>query len=352
MKNSTIIITLVISLALIATYYVPMWIIDLDAPQYPEGLGFQIWLGEIKGDLNTINNLNHYIGMKTIEPESMKEFQMMPYLMGVLIGLGIIVALLRNKWGYAVWAISFVSVCILGLADFYWWEYDYGHDLDPMAAIQVPGMTYQPPLIGKKDLLNFTAYSYPATGGIIIIVSATLASLMLFFELKRPRGKKQDGEDHGSENGKLMVVKNLKQTAALLALFLFVACEVEPQPIKYGTDQCSLCKMSISDSRYGSELLTKKGKVYKFDSIECLIDFLHEGTTDNENIHSLLITDFTNPGNLVDAKTSHYLISQNMPSPMGAFLTGFTERETARDFQRNNPGEIYSWDQLCEKFNK
>ncbi len=145
MKKITKILTIAVSLALIAVYFLPVWDISLDAPQYPEGLGMKIWIHTIKGDLQTINGLNHYIGMKTIEPDSIKELKIMPYLLGVLILLGLTAGITGKKKLLALWVIVFVLFGIAGGVDFYIWEYDYGHDLNPEAAIKVPGMSYQPP---------------------------------------------------------------------------------------------------------------------------------------------------------------------------------------------------------------
>ena len=184
MKKITKILTLIVSLALIAVYFLPVWDISLDAPQYPEGLGMKIWINTIEGDLQTINGLNHYIGMKTIEPDSIKELKIMPYLLGVLILLGLMAGITGKKKLLALWVIVFVLFGIAGGIDFYIWEYDYGHDLNPEAAIKVPGMSYQPPLIGSKELLNFTAYSYPDNGGIILIAGGIIAVLMFLYEIK------------------------------------------------------------------------------------------------------------------------------------------------------------------------
>ena len=184
MKKITKILTIAVSLALIAVYFLPVWDISLDAPQYPEGLGMKIWIYTIKGDLQTINGLNHYIGMKTIEPDSIKELKIMPFLLGVLIILGSIAGITGKKKLLALWVIVFVLFGIAGGIDFYVWEYDYGHDLNPEAAIKVPGMSYQPPLIGSKELLNFTAYSYPDSGGMILIAGGIIAVLMLIYEIK------------------------------------------------------------------------------------------------------------------------------------------------------------------------
>lgn len=154
-----------LALALVACLFLPLWRVDLVAPQYPEGLGFYIWANRMSGDLQSINGLNHYIGMKQIVPESIPELRLMPWALGglVLAGLG------AAAWGRRKALVAWVSIlgigALAGLADFYRWGYDYGHDLDPTAAIKIPGMSYQPPVLGTKQLLNFQATSLPALGG-------------------------------------------------------------------------------------------------------------------------------------------------------------------------------------------
>lgn len=175
---------MVITLSLIAVYFVPVWNISLEAPQYPEGLGFKIWVDKLTGDLNIINGLNHYIGMKTIEPDSIAELKYMPVILGFLIAFGVVIVISKKKYLLLIWFILLLLVGIIGATDFWLWEYDYGHDLDPKAAIKVPGMSYQPPLIGSKQLLNFVAHSYPDIGGIIVIAAGIIVFLLLIYEFK------------------------------------------------------------------------------------------------------------------------------------------------------------------------
>ncbi len=182
MKKKTKIIIIIISAALVAGFLLPIWAISLEAPQYPEGLGMNIWINKITGDLNTINGLNHYIGMKRIEPDSIKELKLMPFLLGFLALAGLFTGIAGRKKILTAWVIIFVVLGLAGGIDFYMWEYDYGHNLNPEAAIKIPGMSYQPPFLGTEQLLNFTATSLPDTGGMLLIACGIIAVLVLFYE--------------------------------------------------------------------------------------------------------------------------------------------------------------------------
>jgi copper chaperone NosL len=179
---------------LMATLYVlPIWKVALSAPQYPEGLGMFIRLSTITGfepnDLENINNLNHYIGMQRIVPESIPELQFLPYVVAGLIALALVAALTGRRSLAVTWVVLFALLAIGGLADFYRWSYDYGHNLDvENAIIKIPGMSYQPPLLGTKKLLNFTATSLPALGGIAAAVSLALGVVALWSDRTRGRG--------------------------------------------------------------------------------------------------------------------------------------------------------------------
>jgi copper chaperone NosL len=176
------VVLLVVSALFFASLWFPMWRIELEAPQYPEGLVLQLHANKIGGDVAIINGLNHYIGMKKIEPDSIKELTIMPYILGFLIIAGVLAGILGRRKLFTAWVIIFMIAGLAGGVDFYMWEYDYGHNLDTTAAIIVPGMSYQPPLIGSKQLLNFVANSYPDTGGFIVISAGLLGVIILLYE--------------------------------------------------------------------------------------------------------------------------------------------------------------------------
>ncbi|HTO72416.1 MAG TPA: hypothetical protein VMJ30_01290 [Gemmatimonadales bacterium] len=178
-------------------YLFPLWQIALKAPQYPEGLGLRIWVNRITGvapqDLNSINNLNHYIGMKRIEADDIPELRFMPWIVMGLIGSGLLVAAVGKRGLLRGWVILLGLVAVVGLADFWKWGYNYGHNLDPDAIITIPGMSYQPPLIGHKQLLNFSATSWPAAGGWAIVAALLLGVMAIRLTQRPPRARAASG---------------------------------------------------------------------------------------------------------------------------------------------------------------
>ena len=183
-------LTAAAALLLLAVFAVPIWSIQLVAPQYPEGLGMMIAINTIRGvtpnDLDNINELNHYIGMKQITPAAIPELHIMPWALGVIAVAGLLVALLARRRLLVAWAALFGIASAAGLYDFWHWEYDYGHNIDiAHAIIKIPGMSYQPPLIGVKQLLNFTAVSWPAAGGWMAFGAFALAALAVIAAYRR-----------------------------------------------------------------------------------------------------------------------------------------------------------------------
>lgn len=179
------------ALILVGVFFFPLWNINLEAPQYPEGLGIRIWVNQITGykenDLQSINGLNHYIGMKAIDPDDIPELKIMPFAIGFMILFGLFNALKGNRKTVYAWIILFLILGAIGLYDFYVWEYNYGHNLSPDAPIKVPGMSYQPPLIGSKHLLNINAVSLPSISSFIILISLLLAVMAIIIDKKKSK---------------------------------------------------------------------------------------------------------------------------------------------------------------------
>jgi copper chaperone NosL len=307
-------------LSMFAAYRLPMWEIHLWAPQYPEGLNMKIWLDHLSGDFDIINGLNHYIGMALIKEEMFPEFKFMGYALGFLIFTGLLPVIIGRRILLQVFVAVLLTAGALGLWDFYRWGHDYGHNLDPKAAISVPGMTYDPPIIGYKNLLNFTAYSGPDKGGWILIVSGGITVALLAWEMWRTRSKKR-----------MIRSGNLANLAAVAGvLFLLPGCEHEPQAINYGKDSCAECNMTIVDKRFGAEFLTGKGKVFKFDDVNCMVEFIERGPYANDSAARRFIVAFNGSGELVEAEHLVFVKHKDLRTPMRSHVAAFRDRDSAQ----------------------
>jgi copper chaperone NosL len=342
LSKTTRIILGVASLSLIVTYFVPLWQILLWAPQYPEGLTMKIWVDKLSGQVDIINGLNHYIGMKHISVEMFLEFQYMGILIGFLIAVGVAAAAFGS--GRILFFFTLLSY-VYGAAalwDFWRWGYDYGHNLDPNAAIKVPGMSYQPPVIGYKNLLNFTSYSGPDTGAWFIIAVCGLATVLWWWEFFK--GKKAMRVQNSAAGKAASVV-------GIFALLTFISCSTGPEPIRYGKDECFHCKMTLTDKRFGAEVVTGKGKIYKFDDLNCLANFLKEGTVAEADIAQIVAVDFKKTGSFVDVNKAFFLQNEAIKSPMRADLASFSDKKDLEAVKAEiGGGKEMTWGEVQNSF--
>ena len=135
----------------------------------------------------------------------------------------------------------------------------------------------------------------------------------------------------------------------IITSFLFITgCGNNPEPINFGEDNCAHCKMMITDEKYGAELVTDKGKIYKYDSIECLLEQLHKNTFRDDQIGSMWVIDFSNPRTLIDAKKAYYTKNDDFRSPMGLNVQAFGDLGDFEKFFNDNSGEKLTWTDLMK----
>ena len=329
MPGRSRILMAVASLMLLAMYFLPLWSIQLTAPQYPEGLGMYIRINTITGstefDLQKINNLNHYIGMKPIVAEAVPELELMPWIVGAVIAGGLLVAILGRRRLLHGWLLAFALLGAAGLVDFYRWSYDYGHNLDAeTAVIKVPGMSYQPPLIGTKQLLNFRASSWPASGSVVAGLAFGLAALAA-----------------------LLAARRSPRSVVGVAVLAAAACgTAAPGHMAYdGSHSCDYCRMAITDPRYGAQLITTTGKTLRFDSIECLAAYYAQAR-EAGTAASVWVSDVADPGTFVASGNARFVRQRGLAgSPMGLGLAAFgpqaDDAVLARDF-----GDVMTWTEV------
>ncbi len=123
--------------------------------------------------------------------------------------------------------------------------------------------------------------------------------------------------------------------------FFFVSCQKAPEPISYGNDACDNCKMTISDPKFGAELITNKGKIYKFDSIECLSAFY--SSMKEEEIHSGWATGYLTPEKFISTNNAFFLVSEKLKSPMGLNISAFADQTSLDKIKAEYGGKVLSW---------
>ncbi len=331
-SNLSKILLVLAAICLAANLFLPIWKIDLFAPQYPEGLVLLIYADKLGGNVEIINGLNHYIGMQTLHAENFIEFTVLKYILVFFVICILAVAIIGRKTPVYTVFVAFALFSVLAMVDFYRWNYNYGHNLDPNAAIKVPGMSYQPPLIGYKQLLNFGAYSMPDTGGILFIATGILLLLVVLME-------------------RHVFVRWFKRktstTVAILAigLFSFSSCSNPgPKAVKMNEDVCAFCKMTVTDPLFVSQLTTRKGRQYVFDDLSCMTAY----TKDNTNVEydRFYVADFCSPPTFIDLEKAMLLRSDSLRSPMGGNVAAFAIQDSAMHYKARYGASEVSWTDL------
>lgn len=327
MKTNDRFVALLAALLLAIAMLFPFWKIILEAPQYPEGIVMKIWISGLAGDMEKINGLNHYIGMATIHEENFPEFAVLPWAFGFLIGLALAIAFTKKRWVINAFLI-FAALFATALFYRFWaWEYKYGHELDPTAAIKIPGMTYQPPLFGWKKLLNFLAGSLPDIGAYFTVAAVLLVG---WLAVKFRTWKRASG---------------LPLALGLVFTLGLSSCSNEVKPITYGSDQCAHCRMSIEDNRFGSAVQNGKGKTFHFDSIECMAAYAAQ----NSGEATYYATDFDQPGVLASVDALTFLQGGSIQSPMGGQLMALTNSDHIEEWKSQPDVQVRTWQELVSQ---
>ena len=321
MNQLSRVLLFVCGILLVVVLFVPMWRIELDAPQYPEGLMMQIYPNKLGGNVDIINGLNHYIGMKTLHEHDFAEFKILPGII-VFFSIACLAVAFFGRRQFLEWFLGiFVCFGIIAMADFWRWEYQYGHDLNPDAAIRIPGMAYQPPLIGFKQLLNFGAYSIPDTGGWIFIAVGTCLLALVIYERKR-------------KNKSMERFTSTMPILSMIGTMLLLSCSSGPAAIYIGRDACQFCKMTITDEKYGAVYLTNKGKSYKFDDIKCLQDFITSAELKKNAQDQIWLVNYQSPHQLIQLEQSFLLAGGSIKTPMNGNMAVFSSESDRTQMAR------------------
>ena len=146
--------------------------------------------------------------------------------------------------------------------------------------------------------------------------------------------------------------KNNKMKSALIlflcSLVYLSACKQEAEPIDYGHDICLQCKMTILDKRFAAEIVTSKGKVFKFDDIGCLLKYSTEQNTP-DSTWMIFVADYSNVDKpFIDARQAVYLHSEVFKSPMNGNYAAFARTEDIRQLNDSLHIELLKWENLYQ----
>lgn len=297
------------AVALLVAIVLPLWEVRLVAPQYPEGLGLRIMSHTVRGlgtnDLHSINVLNHYIGMQAIVPESIPELRFMPWLIAAMGAWLLGIAGRGGRRQLLVWLVVLGVAGLVGLWDFWRWEYNYGHNLDlENAVIVVPGMSYQPPLIGRKQLLNFTAVTWPGAGAMLIGLAGLMVAMVWWRSGRR--------------------ASTAARRAASALLIGTAACAGGVPKVALDLDVCHYCHMIISDDRHAAAAITSTGRTVRFDSVDCLAGWV---LGQEQAPRSVWVTDIAKPGALIAVAEARFV--RDAGSPMGRGWSAVAAQDAA-----------------------
>lgn len=293
------------------TFLFPLWHYLFDAPQYPEGLEMEIWSYQLGGRVDLINGLNHYVGFMELHPEDFWELRVLPIVISLVTLGGLAAAISGRLRAFQAWLIFYGAFAVSGFTVFFLWLWRFGNTVDPRAAIQIEG--YTPPMLGTSQFMNFYITAIPGWGAAALAGGFALAIIGYIVHVFSTRRKRARSAAPAA------------LTAALLVGTLLTSCgSPQPASVVVGQDVCEHCQMFITDDRFVTQVVTKTGKAYKFDSIECMVDFLASDALPADQVHSAWVTDYNEPGKWVKAEEARYLQSVNIRSPMGANLAAFS----------------------------
>jgi copper chaperone NosL len=146
----------------------------------------------------------------------------------------------------------------------------------------------------------------------------------------------------------IRVHSRLRLPLLAVLMVLVAACEPGPRPIAYGEAECAHCRMRVIEPAFGSQLVTKQGRTYDFDSIECLAAYLDRQSVAPEDVHSSWVPAFDDHG-FIQIEEAFFLQSEGRPSPMGIGLSAYRQRTDALTSQQSVGGRLLAWPEIVDE---
>ncbi len=143
----------------------------------------------------------------------------------------------------------------------------------------------------------------------------------------------------------------MKLVIVSILAMLLIGCTPKPEPLSYNRDACHTCKMTLTDTKYGAEIVTKKNKVYKFDDINCMVNFFNSGEVAEDEVAFKLVIDYSNPAHgLFPADEAFYLFSDQLRSPMASEVAAFEKQDSMKALKTKIGGIYLAWGELKTQF--
>lgn len=159
----------------VAAWRLPIWEARLSAPQYPHGLSLTASAGGVTGDIDEIDELNHYVGIRSFDPADAPEMKL--WLPTIVLALILVAFAAFARSGRVLGKLARIglwSIPIGALMDVQFRLYQYGHGVQPDAAIRIEPFT--PLVIGSTKVLNFTTFAFPGAALGCLFAAAFLFS--------------------------------------------------------------------------------------------------------------------------------------------------------------------------------
>lgn len=172
-----------------AAIFLPLWGMTLASIQYPEGLRMVVYPTRIVGDVREINMLNGYIGMAKIDRQFFVELRILPYLLGGVALLALAMAFVRRAALRALPPLGLAGIAVYGLRSMATRMYQYGHQLDPMAPIDIEPFT--PPIFGENQIAQFGTYAYFSWGTFLPLFAGLLIAVVVWADIREARAKRR-----------------------------------------------------------------------------------------------------------------------------------------------------------------
>lgn len=160
---------------IVISIFLPYWSLVLHAPQYPDGLVVHSYVNHLEGDVQEIDGLNHYIGMRPLGEAAQLERSISIFAISALALLVLAAIYIHSPWS-ALLSLPAVLLPVVFMADLYYWLNNFGQNLDPTAALSSAVEPFTPPLIGEGLIGQFKTVAYIDFG---LLVASTASLLIL-----------------------------------------------------------------------------------------------------------------------------------------------------------------------------